>query len=335
MPSQMNPSKLLPSERLSISKWYNTKLCAVSLRFDDNLDSHVNFVIPKLNEYDIKATFMINPGRNNFIISYKRHQGFWEKEVPVMGHRLGNHTWNHKGAKNLEEAEFEIGEVCKLLCNLYPNENKLNVFASGGGETWGGRRWHKASFEYKQLAEKFFLIDLYSGEHKRAELNSNFTRKDWNFMIDDSIEKETHQAFVFHKIGDKSTIDFLKEFITGYNNCFSSNKFRDFLTDLESRKDKIWIAPLIDILKYEREYKSSELQFISNNDSTIEYVLNVNTDSSLYDHPLSLVYSIDNTENGIKVFQNETELEISKILENNRVINVQPKSSRIIIKLTK
>jgi len=334
MPSQMNSSKILPTERLSISKWYSAKRCAISLRFDDNLDSHVNLVIPQLNKYDIKATFMINPGRNNFIISYKRHQEFWEKQVPVMGHRLGNHTWNHKGAKNLEEAEYEIGEVSELLWNLYPNENKLNVFASGGGETWGGRRWHKASFQYKQLAEKFFLIDLYSGEHKRIELNSNFAQKDWNFMIDDSIENGTHQAFVFHKIGDKSSIDFLKEFITGYNNCFSSNKFLDFLADLESKKDKIWIAPLIDILKYEREYKSSELQFISNSDSELEYVLNVNTDLSLYDHPLSLVYSIVNTEKHIKVFQNETELEISKIFENCRVINVQPKSSSIFIKFT-
>jgi hypothetical protein len=327
-------TKLDSKYSLTIAKWFNIKKSAISLRFDDNLDSHVNLVIPQLNSHDIKATFMINPGRNNFIISYKRHQDFWEKKVPKMGHRLGNHTWNHKGARNLKEAEYEIGEVSKLLWYLYPNENKLNVFASGGGETWGGRRWHKASFQYKYLVEKFFLLDLYSGEHKRVELNSNFSQIDWNLMIEDSIKNGNHLAFIFHKIGYKSLIDFLKEFLTGYNNCFYSNQFSLFLADLESKKDKIWIAPLIDILKYEREYKSSELQFISNNNFGFEYGLKVNTDSALYDHPLSLVYSVDNSEKHIKVFQNETKLEISRISQNHWSINVQPKTSKIFIRFT-
>lgn len=325
-------AKLDSKYPLTIAKWFNIKKSAISLRFDDNLDSHVNFVIPQLNRYNIKATFMINPGRNNFIISYKRHRKFWEKQVPLMGHRLGNHTWNHKGAKNLKEAEYEIGEVSKLIWNLYPNENKLNVFASGGGETWGGRRWHKSSFQYKQLAENFFLIDLYNGEHKRVELNSNFTQGEWNFMIDDTIKKGSHQAFVFHKIGGKSWFDLLKELLTGYNNCFSSNQFLDFLSDLESHKDKIWIAPLIDILKYEREFKSSELQLVSESDFMMKYSINVDTDSSLYDHPLSLAYPVGNYAKQIKAFQDETELEISETIENNWIINIQPKTSEILIK---
>ena len=37
-----------------ITKWYNNYDCAISLRFDDNLDSHVEFVIPLLNKYDLR-----------------------------------------------------------------------------------------------------------------------------------------------------------------------------------------------------------------------------------------------------------------------------------------
>jgi len=86
-----------------IAKWYNNLEYAVSLRFDDNLDSHVEYVIPVLNKFSFKATFMINPGRN-----YKKYKDFWENDLPQMGHKLGNHTWHHHGAETQEEAEYEI-----------------------------------------------------------------------------------------------------------------------------------------------------------------------------------------------------------------------------------
>ncbi len=144
--------------------------CAISLRFDDNLVSHVEYVIPLLNKYGFKGTFMINPGRN-----YKKYQDFWENKLPQMGHRWGNHTWHHEGAKNLEEAEFEIGEVSKLIWKLYPNESKFNVFASGGGEEWGGKRWSEALPAYKEIVKKYYLIDLYDGNHPALGLNSDYS----------------------------------------------------------------------------------------------------------------------------------------------------------------
>ena len=101
-----------------LAKWYNDFECAISLRFDDNLTSHIKYVIPVLNEFNFKATFMTNPGRNNLLISYNKHKKFWENEVQLMGHRLGNHTMHHQGAKNMEEAEYEIGEPSKIIWKL-------------------------------------------------------------------------------------------------------------------------------------------------------------------------------------------------------------------------
>ena len=150
-----------PMQTPYIARWYNSKDAAVSLRFDDNLKSHVRFVIPLLNKYGIKASFMVSPGKRNF----KQYDDFWKREVPAMGHDLGNHTMHHRGAGNIEAADYEIGEATKLLTKLYPDRGELLLFASGGGKKWGGERWGNADDNYKSLVNKYNLIDLYDGDH--------------------------------------------------------------------------------------------------------------------------------------------------------------------------
>src|ERR1700674_1625644 len=113
----------------SIARWYNNRAAAISLRFDDSLESHVKIVIPTLNTYGIKATFMVNPGMDRYL----KYKDFWENTVPRMGHEFGNHTMNHRGAKTLQEAKYEIGEPARLIRRLYPEQSRLMVFASGGG----------------------------------------------------------------------------------------------------------------------------------------------------------------------------------------------------------
>jgi hypothetical protein len=316
-----------------IAKWFNNKQCAVSLRFDDNLDSHVKIAIPLLNKSNIQATFMINPGRNNFLINYTKHKDFWQKDVPSMGHRLGNHTWNHKGAKNLEEAEYEIGEASRLLWNLYPEQSRLNVFASGGGETWGGRRWHKASYTYKAIAEKYFLIDLYDGTHTRVELNSGYSEKQIKTYIETAEADKKHLAFVFHKIGNESLFDFIKHMLTGYNNCFSEIKFADLLKELEKKRNSIWIAPLIDILKYKSEYNSSTIELIDKKEPNV-YVYNYRQKlvPNLYDHPLTLILPEALCKQNNKVYQDGCELSIERYQDQECIVNIKSHSGELIIR---
>ncbi len=315
-----------------IAKWFNNKQCAVSLRFDDNLDSHVNIAIPLLNKSNIQATFMINPGRNNILINYNKHKDFWQKDVPLMGHRLGNHTWNHKGAKDLEEAEYEIGEASRLLWKLYPEKSRLNVFASGGGETWGGRRWHKASYAYKAIAEKYFLIDLYDGTHTRVELNSDYSEKQIKTYIETAEADQKHLAFVFHKIGNESLFDFIKHMLTGYNNCFSEIKFTDLLKELNKKRNSIWIAPLIDILKYKSECDSSSIELLDIKEPNV-YVYNYSQklDPNLYDHPLTLILPKALSKQNNKVYQDGCELSIERYQDQECTANIKSHSSELII----
>lgn len=309
-----------------IAKWYNNFDCAVSFRFDDNNPSHVKFVIPLLNKYGFKSTFMVNPGRN-----YKKYKNFWENELPVMGHKLGNHTWHHHGAKNPEEAEFEIGEVSKLIWRLYPDDSKLNVFASGGGELWGGKRWHRTFPEYREIPEKYNLIDLYDGKHKGLELNSDFTQEEIENKIKNAIIDKKHQAFIFHKIGNKSLTDYLRKIVKNFNYTLGKEQFLKLIKYLHLKRNLVWVAPLIQIYKYEEELNSTKLEILSEEDYKVTLSLRIDTDPNLYDQDLTLILPILGNKFPINVFQNKDQIPFIKVAENEYLSNVKPVESQISI----
>ncbi len=307
-----------------IARWYNNYDCSVSLRFDDNLDSHVEFVIPLLNKYGFKGTFMINPGRN-----YEKYKDFWEKELPQMGHRWGNHTWHHTGAENPEEAEFEIGEVSKLIWKLYPNESKLNVFASGGGEEWGGKRWSEALPVYKEIVKKYYLIDLYDGNHPALSLNSDYSVQEIKDKIDEAVSGKKHQAFMFHKIGSKNLLDYARKIISGYNYTFEEDKFTKMIEYLNSRRERIWVAPLVQILKYQNEFEASRLEFVKKDSDKIVMRLKIETDPVFYDQDLTLKLPSLNNKPPVNVLQNKSEVKVIQLTENEFISNIKPVNSEI------
>jgi len=309
-----------------IAKWFNDSDCAISFRFDDNHKTHVLFVIPFLNKYDYKATFMINPGR-----FYKKYKDFWENKMPQMGHRWGNHTWHHKGAKDLAEAEFEIGEVSKLIWKIYPLESRLNVFASGGGELWGGKRWHKTSPDYWDIPKKYHLIDVYDGKHSSFELNSEIRQSEIEKKIESSIRKNNHLAFSFHKVGKKNLTDYLRKIIKNFNYTFSEDQLIKLVQLLNSKKNQLWIAPLVQIYKYEEEYKLAKLTVLNKDDAGTVLNLNIGTDPNLYDQELTLILTHCKNRIPTKVLQNKKSLEILKTKTGKFCSNINPVNSEIQI----
>jgi len=276
-----------PSPKPHIARWYGNKKAALSLRFDDSLESHVEYVIPKLNEYGIKATFMVSPGR----AQYRKYKDFWEKDAPRMGHQLGNHTMHHRGANSLEEADHEIGEVSRLLWKLYPDQSKLKLFASGGGKKWGGMDWESAppDNEYKKFVKKYFLIDLYDGKHPAHSTHSRLSAQELCSAVDKATREGRHLPFMFHGIGTPGIMDRLKSLYRGYDLVVPQSTFDGLLECLARRKDDLWIAPLLDILKYEAGRSGSRLEIVSTGKNKTRLSLSVDTDPELYDHDLTLI----------------------------------------------
>lgn len=314
-----------PINRLpKIAKWYENRQAAVSFRFDDSLDSQVKIVIPILNDYGFKGTFMVNPGTKRF----NRNREFWLGEIPKTGHILGNHTMHHKGARNLEEADYEIGETARLLWDLYPNRSKLMVFASGGGEKWGGRYWEETGKEFTDIPKNYYLIDLYDGTHPAVEAGSKDSASSLYSYVNKAIENSSHQPFVFHNVGYVSFKDRIKSLVYGYSLSFPTEEFRKFLDSITTREEILWIAPVVDVLKYETEFNSSRLEILSRNNGKITAHLEIGTDPDLFDQKLTITLPVD-TEDLYDIYQDDVQIEGIILTNGLQIANVFPISSTL------
>lgn len=313
-----------------ISPWYGDRTAAVSLRFDDNLESHLDKAIPIMNRYRIKGTFMVSPGRSSF----KKRQDYWLKQVPAMGYDLGNHTMHHRGAENLDQAMYEISEAAKIIRGNTGDPDRLLVFASGGGKHWGGSRWSSADEAYHRIPGALHMIDLYDGHHPYINVTGDKTPDELIRHVDAAAEKGLYQAFTFHNIGVPTFRDLVRRVVRGKNLSYPEENFKKFIKMLSERSDRVWIGTLVDILKYQAEYSSTRLEILEDNGEdngdTLCYQLSVGTDPSLYDHPLTL--TLQEYETGkTKIFQDGSPVKIQAGTEGTILADLIPKNSLIRI----
>ncbi len=71
-------------------QWPNNAVAAVSLSYDDALDSQLDNAIPELNKYGLKGSFYLTLASPAF----KARRKEWQI-IAKNGHELGNHTINH------------------------------------------------------------------------------------------------------------------------------------------------------------------------------------------------------------------------------------------------
>jgi peptidoglycan/xylan/chitin deacetylase (PgdA/CDA1 family) len=322
----------MANEKLFIARWYGNKEAAVSLRFDDSCKTHVRHAVPILNRFDIKGTFMVNPGRR----AYQQEKTFWEKSLLAMGHQLGNHTWNHRGAATLEQADFEIGAVSKLIWKLQPDRSKLLVFASGGGgKKWGGRHWRDADKLYKQLVQKYHLIDLYDGTHPYISADTTTNANEMLEAIKPAIARQEHQAFTFHRIDRPATTlkGMARYILRRYDITFRKRDFLFFIRSLADLKKRMWIAPLLDVLKYETQYRAAELIPRKPQQARLTYDLRIGTDPDLFDHPLTLATNSKSFDSIVQIINGEKASVKGIKHDSGLIFHVKPSESRIAISI--
>lgn len=313
-----------------VARWYRNYEGAVSLRFDDTLESHITKAIPLLNRYGFKATFMVNPGT----IRYRSHREFWEERVPAMGHRLGDHTMNHRGAWDLAGAEYEIGEAARVIRRADLHQSKLIVFASGGGEKWGGRDWEQAEPPYRQLVNKYQLIDLYDGQHNSYRVDARSRINELCSRLDRTMAESGYQPFHFHNIGSPSLVNYIRGLIMGVDLTTRTEIFSGFLQCLSQRSDRLWVAPLTDILKYEEEASGAGLRVVKSSRRSITLELAVETDPVLYDHELTIILPQRKGLIVRKVTQGDEALQVYRRVPGENLVDVRPVNSTITVILT-
>jgi len=213
-----------------VMKFKDGKLGAFSMQFDDSIDSQATVAIPLLNARGLAGTFFVNPGAPYFWKNRKT----WET-CPKFGHELADHTMHHTNAKDLKEADYEMGECARVLRQLCPNQTGLMPFVKGGGTVW-----RISDEQMQQLMDKHLLYrsprtGAFSDEKSRGEDLIAFARR--------AIEQRAWAQLVFHGVGGGWIRTSKEAFVT-------------LLDYLVANRDKLWIANTSDPYRYQQEYEA-------------------------------------------------------------------------------
>jgi hypothetical protein len=256
-----------------VMRFKGGKLGAYSMQFDDSMMSQANVAIPHLNWRGLVGTFFVNPGRSR----YQEAKYTWEVICPRFGHELANHTISHRGAKDYEEADHEIGECSRHIWRLYSDKSKLLPFARGGGTTWDVTRE-----QVEELMTKYFLYRRPSSGSMRDDIGTGSRMTSYpQRAIDEGVWVPVH----FHGIAP--------EYLS-----VSEEAFVELLDYLVANRGKLWIGTAGSVYKYQQEYNAlSDVSITDAGKDSFRVVLEcdeskVNTYSStfveLYDEPLTV-----------------------------------------------
>ena len=254
-----------------LANWPEGRTAALSLRFDDSHPTHLSKAIPILREFGFKGTFMVNPGpkepgmRQSY--SFETQHAEWAAVMKQGDMELANHSAHHRGAEGDEDMEREIGGAAEAIWKLRPGKSKLMALNLGGGTRWATTR------TLRYYLDKYHQFDAASGSLGMDDSYGGRVeafRKALATHLDRGLWCRIH----FHYIGD------------GLSS--SEANFRAALDIAKQNQDKLWIASMADIHKYQAERNSARITLLRSDAKSLTFELECATNETLFDQPLTL-----------------------------------------------
>ena len=253
----------------TVAGWKHNARGAFTMSFDDSMQTHASVAMPAIIKRGLVGTWFINPG----LPRHQKNSRVWEIDGPQSGQEYANHTWEHIGAKDSHEANFQIGECARYIwARRGPHASKLLAFASGGGTTW-----NISDSEKEEIKSKYHSITRSSELSARADLGVTS-----GILVNkarESISEGRWVAIHFHGIG--------AEWLS-----IDSAAFMNLLGYLHGNKDKIWSAGWVAAYQYAKERGHARIDLLEKSDNRIRINLITGLNPELYAEPLTLITQV-------------------------------------------
>ncbi|MEY4587974.1 MAG: hypothetical protein RL497_50 [Pseudomonadota bacterium] len=239
-------------------KWPKNTQAAVSLSYDDALDSHLDHAIPALNKYKIKGTFYLVPSSP----TVSNRLDAWRKAAK-QGHELGNHTLFHQCSKSEPGRDWVLpqNDLDKMSLAQIVDQVKLaNTFLFmldgktqrtmttpcldkkvGSGDNYV-EAVRTLFVGIKNTASNGVTEDMNTLDpaYVSVTLPSNVTGKELIAVVEQAVAKGTMANFTFHGING--------EYLT-----VSNQAHEELLSYLAKNKNTIWTDTFLNIMQHVRK----------------------------------------------------------------------------------
>jgi len=281
----------------TIAKWHDDKKAVFLLMFDDTYPSDWQVALPALTQRGLIATFYINPGR----VEYTKFKDKWTKDMVGAGMVLANHTMTHKGVADKADGEKEIGDATQAIYDATPNLKSPRLVSFGMPGVPAGK-WNLSKEDYKELLEKYHLIDRPTFAGHGAVYHWQ-TPEQMLALADSAIAKGEMEYLVVHGIERR-------EINWGYQDMWPLNvdilaKLLDGLKERETRGD-LWVTDHITWHCYKSERENAKIKVLNAASQSVSLELTCTLDSELYNHPLTLKTQVPEAWKKAQIVQGKT-----------------------------
>ncbi len=265
-----------------IAHWKGDKTAAFMLQFDDSAQSQVKLAVPELVKRDMVGTFYVNAGSGQ----YAALREDWEKKLPQLGMEIANHTFTHKGAKDVADLDEELAKNNEAIYRAVSlGKPKLVSFGIPGVPAG---KWNITKAQLAEELPKFHLIERPSVDGHFAFIHLK-TADEMFKLAQQAIDTGGMQYVLFHGVGGDWLTFPLPDFIT-------------LLDKLAAVHDKLWIAGTIAVHQYETERETASAQ-ASVGAKQITVKLACKADPAWYDQALTLVTRVPSTWKKCRIVQ--------------------------------
>ena len=236
------------------------KKCAVVLTYDDAINQHLDNAIPVLDSLGLKATFYLTA----FSTSMQTRLNDWKKPA-VNGHELGNHTLFHPciGGQGREwvKPDYDMSKYTvqrmideTRMTNLFLQAldgKKKRTFAFTCGDMKIGDSSFMSAMKNDFVAaravrsqmHKINEIDLYNVDCYVVNGETAAQMIEW---VRKAMETNSLLVILFHGVGGGNSLN------------VSLPAHSQFLHFLKQNEKDIWIAPMIDVAEYIKNYQQKK-----------------------------------------------------------------------------
>jgi peptidoglycan-N-acetylglucosamine deacetylase len=299
--------------RVTIARWPGDRLLAISLTFDDAMNTQLDNVAPILKKHRLSATFFVSTGRGPWTERKKEWQ-----QLAADGNEIGNHTVNHPCLlKEIEphsqdytpeKMEAELRDAAVDIVKTIGSHRGL-VFAYPCGNMSFGPPREQA----KNQALYLTYVSRYAFAARGYETGGAQDPDDMNILTIRDVGMTEGKNFA-------SLLDMAEPAVLGNNwgvYCFHGvggewlaikAETLDELAAYLERHSEIWTTSFGDAVRYIQERKASSLETKQSADGSFDVHLSWPLEKEIYDLPLTLRIELPPTWKGIRAVANGSSL---------------------------
>ncbi len=282
---------------VSVARWPQDRVAAISLTFDDGIDSHLDHVGPILKKHHLNGTFFVATA----IGPWEKRKAEW-KQLAADGNELANHTVHHpcllpqikphSQDYTPEMMEAEIKDAAREIQQVTGSQRGMTFAYPCGNMSFGkpADEVRNAALYARYVAENSFGARVYGANGSPGPEDINVlaindlgltAEKDFPALMDmarGAIQAHNWGVYAFHGVGG----DWL---------AIAPETLNELASYYE-RHSEIWTATFGDVLRYIQESKAAGTRIAQSDASSVTVAITWPMDKKIYDVPLTLKVAV-------------------------------------------